>query len=82
MRSETTLKLGDVARCRITGLEGVVIARVERLYGQTDLTIQPQHLQDGNQRASVTFAADRLELVRTESEEIGFKMPETPGEGR
>lgn len=41
------IRLGQTVRDAITGLEGVVVARHEYLYGCTRLSIQPAEHKDG-----------------------------------
>ena len=57
------IKLGDIARDRITGFEGIVIATTEWLYGCRRLTLQPQHLADGKMIDTVTFDEPQCILI-------------------
>lgn len=60
------VKLGDIARDRITGFEGVVIARTE-WWNQCDrYTIQPRTLHDGKPVDSQTFDEPDIELVEAQ----------------
>ena len=57
------IELGDVARDRLTGLEGVVVATTEWLYGCRRVTLQPQTLKEGKPLDSQTFDEPQVELV-------------------
>ena len=57
------IELGDIARDRLTGFEGVVVASTEWLYGCRRLTIQPQTLKDGKPLDTATFDEPQVELV-------------------
>ena len=56
-------QLGNRVRDRITGVEGIVIADCQWIYGCRRLTIQPQALKDGHPVNSITFDADQLEVL-------------------
>lgn len=73
--------LGDVARDRITGFEGVVIARAEWLTNCVRLTLQPKGLkEDGSTKTCESFDEPSLELVAAanpppEERKAGGPMP-------
>ena len=57
------LKLGCIAKDKITGFEGVVIAVTEWLNGCQRITIQPKEMKDGKIIDSHTFDAEQIEVV-------------------
>lgn len=58
------VKLGDKARDRVTGFEGICVARTEWLNGCWRLTLQSDKLdKDNKPQPSETFDAPQLELV-------------------
>lgn len=59
------IKLGDVAKDKITGFKGVVICDSKWLHGCRRLTLQPQELKDGKPLESQTFDEPQLQLVRS-----------------
>jgi hypothetical protein len=76
------IKLGDRARDKITGFEGIVIARTDWLYNCVRFVIQPSALnKDGKPIESESFDEDQLELVVPEAAvekqtKTGGPMPE------
>lgn len=59
------MKVGDLLRDQITGLQGVAICRTEWLHGCIRWTLQPRELKDGKPVDSCTFDQEQLELVQT-----------------
>lgn len=59
-----TINLGDVARDRISGYEGVAIGRTQWLHGCMRITLQAQGLHDGKPIESASFDEPQLELVK------------------
>lgn len=57
------IKLGDLARDKITGFEGIVISRTEWLNGCVRLGVQPQKLKDGQPLDDKVFDVGQLVLV-------------------
>jgi len=57
------IDLGDVARDRITGFTGVVVASYRFLHGCERLCLQPRELKDGKPLDTATFDVPQLELV-------------------
>ena len=58
------VNLGDLARDRITGYEGVVVAITTWLNGCVRISIQPRKLkEDGGYPKGETFDAHQVELV-------------------
>lgn len=66
------LQLGDLAKDRITGFEGIVIAITHWLNGCARIALQPRQLdKDGRVLMSESFDEEQLELV----EEEAVKLP-------
>lgn len=59
----TNLTLGCVAKDKISGFTGVVIAITEWLNGCQRITLQPQELKDGKPIDNFTFDAEQVEVV-------------------
>lgn len=57
------IQLGDIARDKITGFEGVVIANTQWLNGCDRLTLKPRKLKKGVSLQSEAFDRPQLELV-------------------
>ena len=57
------IKLGDVARDSISGLEGVVVCISKWLYGCTRVSVQPQGNKDGKPFDLVTVDMPQLTKV-------------------
>ncbi len=65
------IELGDVAKDKITGLKGVIVAITEWLYACRRITIQPQNLgKDGQPLDTYTCDEPQVELVK----KAGFKV--------
>ena len=59
------IELGDIAKDKITGLKGVVVAITEWLYACRRVTIQPQNLgKDGQPLDNYTCDEPQMELVK------------------
>lgn len=54
---------GDKVKDRMTGFQGLVIARVDFITGCNRYTVQPEKLDAGKVADSVTFDEPLLELV-------------------
>jgi hypothetical protein len=89
--TQSTIRLGDVARDRITGFAGVVVGDTKWLHGCRRLTLQPQELKDGRPLEAHTFDEPQLELVESAvaqgTDDAGGPRPEpqrvaTPSRGR
>lgn len=59
----TTIKLGDIAKDKITGFQGVVTGRSRYLTNIDRWTLQPQVIKDGKAVESQTFDENRVEFV-------------------
>lgn len=62
------IELGDTVRDRITGYQGVAIARTEWLHGCRRITVQAPELKDGKPVDSATFDEPQLVLVQSAEE--------------
>lgn len=75
---EGAIELGDVARDKVTGFEGVVIGESRWLENCDRLFIQPQKLQsNGEPQKSCTFDRPSCELI--EKGTFKPKVPQTGG---
>lgn len=54
---------GDVVRDKISGFEGIIIARVDWLYGCKRYTVQTRGLKDGKPIETQGFDEDQVEFV-------------------
>ncbi len=61
-QTEIMIKLGNEVKDKVTGLQGIVISRVEYLTGCTQYGVQPQS-KDGLMLDSYYIDWNRLELV-------------------
>lgn len=57
------IELGMKVRDRVTGVEGIAVARTEWLNGCTRVTVQPQKLKDSQPVETTTFDEAQLEVV-------------------
>jgi hypothetical protein len=60
------IELGDKVVDRVTGLEGVALARITGLYEATQLRVHPVTLKDGDVRAFAWIEEARCERVSGE----------------
>lgn len=60
------IKLGSKVRDKVTGLEGIAIARTEWLNGCFRIVIQPQEFKDGKPVESYCVDEPQLEVVDDE----------------
>jgi len=68
--------LGDVAKCRITGYQGVVLARTLWLNNCPRLTVQAREVKDGKPVDACSFDEPDLEFV--EKSGVDVIPPERP----
>ena len=61
----TKVQLGDRARDRVSGFQGIVVGRSEYLIGCTHICLQPEGADDGKLKDSAWFDEPRLEVVAT-----------------
>jgi hypothetical protein len=54
------LKIGDVAKDRVTGFEGVIVGRTEWLSGCITFGVQGKEMKDGRPTDAVWFDEARL----------------------
>jgi hypothetical protein len=59
--------LGDKVRDKITGHEGIVIARTEWLYGCVRYVVQGQTLHEGKPTEPHTFDEDQLVVLKADA---------------
>jgi hypothetical protein len=64
----TPIPLAAIVRDRVSGLEGLVIARTEWLYGCVRISIQPYGAHDGKPIESFTIDEPQCVLVREDEE--------------
>lgn len=57
------IELGDRAKDRITGFEGIVVAEMAWLFGCRRLTLQPEALKDGKPVDRQTFDEPEVERI-------------------
>ncbi len=65
IKATTEVKLGDVAKDKITGLSGVVVGITHWLNGCTRATVQPQELKDGKPIEAQWFDVQQLERSKS-----------------
>lgn len=58
-----THELGKRAKDKITGFEGVLVARCQFLTGCNRYCIQPTELKDGKPIESIYFDEDQIEIL-------------------
>lgn len=58
------LKLGNVAKCRLTGFTGVVIAKVEYINGCIQYGVRPRVDKDNKFPDAIYIDAEQLEFVK------------------
>lgn len=63
MKKKSDVQLGDVAKDRITGLEGVVTGKTEWLNGCVRFLLQPRALHEGKPIEPSWFDEDQVEKV-------------------
>lgn len=73
------INLGQTVRDAITGLEGVVVARHDYLYGCVRITIQPREHKDGKPAETVTF--DEQQCIALDNPNILETAPLTNAPG-
>lgn len=59
----SNLALGCIARDKISGFSGVVVAITDWLNGCRRVTIQPRELKDGKPIDGYTFDAEQVEVL-------------------
>jgi hypothetical protein len=73
------INLGDKAKDTITGLDGIVIAVTEWLYGCRRLTIQPQKPKDGVALQNFTIDEPQAKLIKAGAfKPFTHRAPEAP----
>lgn len=56
-------ELGKKAKDKITGTEGIIVARAEHLFGCNTYGVAPQVLKDGKRLDTEWFDEGRLEII-------------------
>lgn len=73
------LKFGDIAKDKITGFTGVVIARTMWINNCDRLTLQPREVKDGKPIGCAGFDEPNLEFVEsTEIKVFKVRRPDVP----
>ena len=57
-------RLGDRAKCRLTGFEGIIISRCEFITGCNRYALQPTSLIDGKIQEAVYFDEEMITVIR------------------
>ncbi len=60
---DAAIELGDIAKDKVTGYTGVVIARTKWLYGCERFTLQTKEMKDGKPIDNCSFDGPQLKLV-------------------
>jgi hypothetical protein len=83
--------LGTLMRDKVTGWEGIAVAKVTYMNGCVQYGLKPQHLdKDGKTMDAPTFDCEQLEVIGqgiapkepVEKKPTGGVMPDTPKIGR
>lgn len=72
------INLGSIARDKITGFVGVVIAKTEWLNGCRRFTIQPQELKDGRPIEACSFDEQQVDEIEGKPATEPAKRPGGP----
>lgn len=78
--AKVKVKLGDKVRDKVTGFEGIAVARTKWLTGCDRITIESTALKDGKPIGLETFDEDRVEQVN-EGEYKGLSKPKSKKPG-
>ena len=70
------IELGDGVKGKVTGFQGVVVARCEWLYGCTRLTVQPPVDQEHKIKDTATFDEPSLALVKHSEVKVDGRLEE------
>lgn len=77
------IQLGDRARDKITGFEGIVMCKREFLFTTTDYEIRSEGLKpDGAMGDSYYFDEQRIEVLKEKVQIVGFQPPPRPPDRR
>ncbi len=76
-----SIKLGDEVRDRVTGFQGIIIARYQYLTGCERMEVQPPIDKDGKMCAGVVFDIAMLELITADrvASAVQEDLPDPPG---
>lgn len=73
------IRLGDRARDRVTGLEGIVVARTKYLRGCDRLLLQPKASDDG--KVPEPISCDEADVALIESTDLTAEGPDRAATG-
>ena len=76
------MELGQNARDKITGFEGIITGRAEYLTGCTQFALAPKALPDGSIRATEWFDEGRVEVMGTAITSADVAGPKNGGPQR
>lgn len=78
--TRTDVMMGDYARDKITGFEGIMIAETVRLHGCNQICLEPTKLtKNGNLIDGIYFDWERIERVKKgKGFKKGYKMENIP----
>lgn len=72
------VELGDLVRCKITGFEGICVARTEWISGCARITLQPPCGKDGKVPEGQTFDEPMVEVkkrAKLKVPDLGWATP-------
>lgn len=72
------IELGDKVKDKITGIEGIIVAITEWLYGCRRVCIQPQIIKDGKPVDNCTIDEPQAELIEKKFINDGEDKKENP----
>lgn len=80
--AEEPIELGDLARCRLTGLVGVAVGQTSWLNGCSRITLQPRELVKGKPADYVTLDETDMLVVERQAFQAkpASKAPEAEGQ--
>jgi hypothetical protein len=72
------IELGAHVRDKITGFEGVVVAKTEYLTGCNRISLQSKELKDGKPLDWQNFDEDQCEIIDLQKVKLDMKTPGGP----
>lgn len=73
------VNLGDRVKDTVTGLVGIVVAKIRYLQGCDRISVQPQELKDGKPVEPSWFDEPQLEVVKAQVITVSASARETGG---
>lgn len=73
------IKLGDEAKCKVTGFKGVVVARTQWLHGCDRVTLQPPIDKDGKMKGAETFDEMCVDITKVAKVQGDVRLRKTGG---